>query len=45
MKSKPNVGLVHTRWEAINQHNKVVMEIESWGMFGRREAAPIISGG
>ncbi len=42
MKSKPHVGLVHTRWEALNQRDEVVMEIESWAMFGRREpgAAP-----
>lgn len=36
MKSKPHVGLVHNRWEALNQRDEVVMEIESWAMFGRR---------
>lgn len=36
MKSKPHVGLVQTRWEAINQRDEVVMTIESWAMFGRR---------
>ena len=43
MKSKPHVGLVQTRWEAINQRDEVVMTIESWAMFGRRtpgDAAP-----
>ena len=39
MKSKPHVGLVNTRWEAVNQHDEVVMTIESWAMFRRREAA------
>lgn len=37
MKSKPNVGLVQTRWEAVNQRDEVVMTIENWAMFGRRE--------
>ncbi len=36
MKSKPHVGLVQTRWEALNQRDEVVMTIESWAMFGRR---------
>ncbi len=36
MKSKPHVGLVHHLWEAINQHDEVVMTIESWAMFRRR---------
>ncbi|MGH6649427.1 MaoC family dehydratase [Aquabacterium sp.] len=40
MNSKPKVGLVQTRWEALNQRNEVVMTIESWAMFGRREPAP-----
>lgn len=38
MKSKPHVGLVQTRWEALNQRDEVVMTIESWAMFGRRLA-------
>ena len=37
MKSKPHVGLVQTRWEALNQRDEVVMTMESWAMFGRRE--------
>ncbi len=36
MKSKPHVGLVQTRWEALNQRDEVVMTIESWAMFGRK---------
>lgn len=39
MNSKPKVGLVQTRWEALNQRHEVVMTIESWAMFGRREPA------
>jgi len=39
MKSKAHVGLVQTRWEAINQHDQVVMVIESWAMFRRRHPA------
>lgn len=45
MNSKPHVGLVRTRWETLNQHDEVVMTIESWAMFGRREpAAPAPQG-
>ena len=41
MKSKAHVGLVQTRWEALNQRDEVVMTIESWAMFGRREPAAV----
>ncbi|HYR26741.1 MAG TPA: MaoC family dehydratase, partial [Aquabacterium sp.] len=37
MRSKPHVGLVQTRWEAVNQRDEIVMTIESWAMFGRRD--------
>ncbi|MGC4060541.1 MAG: MaoC family dehydratase [Aquabacterium sp.] len=40
MKSKPHVGLVHNLWEVVNQRDEVVMTIESWAMYGRREVAP-----
>lgn len=37
MKSKPHVGLMHTRGDALNQHDEVVMKIERcWAMFDRR---------
>jgi len=36
--SKPGVGLVHSRWEAVNQRGELVMTMEGWGMFGRRPA-------
>lgn len=41
MKSKPHVGLVQTRWEAVNQRDEVVMTIENWAMFGRREPGAV----
>jgi acyl dehydratase len=40
MKSKPHVGLVQNLWEVVNQRDEVVMTIESWAMYGRREVAP-----
>jgi len=36
--SKPGVGLVNSRWEAVNQRGETVMTMEGWGMFGRRPA-------
>jgi acyl dehydratase len=38
MKSRPHVGLVRSRWEVFNQRDERVLEMEGWGMFGRREA-------
>lgn len=35
--SKPEVGLVHSRWEATNQRGEMVMTMEGWGMFRRRK--------
>ena len=34
--SKPDIGLVHSRWEAVNQRGEKVMTMEGWGMFRRR---------
>ncbi len=34
--SRPGVGLVKSRWEAVNQAGETVMTMEGWGMFGRR---------
>lgn len=34
--SKPDIGLVQSRWEATNQRGEVVMTMEGWGMFRRR---------
>ncbi len=39
MASKPDVGLVQTRWELHNQHGEPVLRMEGWGMFRRRPAA------
>jgi acyl dehydratase len=36
MKSKPHVGLVLSRWEAVNQDGAPVLTMQGWGMFGRR---------
>ena len=36
--SRPAVGLVKSRWEAVNQKGETVMTMEGWGMFGRRPA-------
>ena len=42
MNSRPDVGLVRTRWEVINQAGDLVLTMEGWGMFRRRpaDAAP-----
>jgi acyl dehydratase len=37
--SRPAIGLVRTRTEAINQQGHTVMTMEGWGMFRRRPAA------
>ena len=34
--SKPDIGLVKSRWEATNQRGEIVMTMEGWGMFRRR---------
>jgi len=34
--SRPGVGLVKHRWEAVNQAGDLVLTMEGWGMFGRR---------
>ena len=38
MASRPQVGLVQTRWELHNQHGEPVMTMQGWGMFRRRPA-------
>jgi len=42
MKSRPEIGLVRSRWQVLNQHHEAVLAMEGWGMFGRRpgESAP-----
>ena len=36
MGSRPDVGLVRSRWAVMNQHAAVVLTMEGWGMFRRR---------
>ena len=43
--SRPEVGLVKSRNEVLNQHGQVVLSMEGFGFFGRRHAgAPPFSG-
>lgn len=35
-KSRPDMGLVMSRTEAVNQRGETVLTFEGWGMFGRR---------
>jgi acyl dehydratase len=39
MASRPKVGLVLSKWEVLNQRHEIVLTMQGWGMFGRREAA------
>jgi len=36
MGSKPDVGLMRSRWSVRNQHGEPVLEMEGWGMMRRR---------
>jgi acyl dehydratase len=36
--TRPGVGLVKQRWEAVNQAGELVLTMEGWGMFGRKPA-------
>lgn len=36
MASRPEVGLVRSHWQVLNQHDAVVLTMEGWGMFRRR---------
>ena len=38
MASKPQVGLVQSRWTLRNQRGQTVLTMEGWGMFQRRAA-------
>jgi acyl dehydratase len=35
--SRPEMGLVKNRWEVFNQRDELVMTMEGYGMFGRRD--------
>ena len=34
--TRKGVGLVKHRWEAVNQHGELVLTMEGWGFFGRK---------
>ena len=36
MASRPQVGLVQSHWDVMNQEEAVVLSMEGWGMFRRR---------
>jgi acyl dehydratase len=35
--TRKGVGLVKHRWEAVNQRAELVLTMEGWGMFGRKD--------
>jgi acyl dehydratase len=35
--TRKGVGLVKHRWEAANQHGELVLTMEGWGLFGRKD--------
>ena len=38
MASRPDVGLIRSQWQMVNQHGQPVMQMEGYGMFRRRPA-------
>lgn len=45
MASRPGVGLVKSLTEVKNQHGDVVLSMNGWGMFRRRDGATAVAGG
>jgi acyl dehydratase len=39
LRKRPDTGLVRSRWEMFNQDGEKVLEMEGYGMFGRRHPA------
>ena len=39
LRSRPEIGLVRSRWEMFNQSGEKVMQMEGYGMFRRRHPA------
>jgi acyl dehydratase len=35
--TRKRVGLVKHRWEAVNQRGELVLTMEGWGLFGRKD--------
>ena len=44
MASKPQVGLMQSRWEVFKQDGTRVLSMEGWGMMRRRHAGPAPDG-
>jgi acyl dehydratase len=44
LRSRPDVGMVRSRWEMTNQNDEPVMQMEGYGMFRRRHPAPTQDG-
>ena len=40
-KSKPDRGLIKSRWEVLNQDGDLVMTMEGFGMYGRRDTEAV----
>ena len=40
MTSRPHVGMLLSRWEVFNQRYELVMSMEAWGMYRRRDEPP-----
>jgi acyl dehydratase len=40
MASRATVGLTQFGWDVLNQNDTIVLSMQGWNMFGRREAAP-----
>ena len=41
MASRPEVGIIRSRWEVMNQDDETVLTMEGFGMFRRRAPAAI----
>lgn len=39
LRSRPDVGMVRSRWDMSNQNDELVMQMEGYGMFRRRHPA------
>ena len=38
--SRPEVGLVKSHWDVSNQHGEIVLSMQGWGMYRRRDQQP-----
>ena len=43
MSKRPDVGLVRTKWDMVNQHGEPVLHMEGWGMFRRRNSGSYLA--